>query len=307
MSNISKLLFLKGISGVGNARINKFYVPVIKQGIDMDELVTLVKTNESIDEKSIEKELEKASSLASKIENDKEIKCWTVLDKDYPVKLNILGNRKPVLIYYKGNAAVINNPSLAIVGTRSPSSWSMKIEAQLVKKIIELTKRVIVSGLALGCDTIAHKSCVEAGGKTIAVLPSGFNQITPEENKKLSEQIISKGGLLLSEYAPDEKASNYTYVERDVLISAISDATMVVECGKKSGTMHTVEAAFKQGKIVGAYYSVQKNKGDYEGNNYIFEKKNGVRIYDTKSLEDFFNRIAAVGNETVGEQLSLFD
>ncbi len=307
MSNLLKLLFLKEIAGVGNAKINKNYLSIIRQGADLNELENIVMTNETVEEDVVKLAAEKASAMSERVEGDAEIRYLTVLDNDYPRNLKTLGNKKPVIIYYKGNVDLLKCPSIAVVGTRTPSAWTSKVEVQLVNKAIELSEKVIVSGLALGCDTIAHKACLESGGKTIAVLPSGFRQITPEENKILSEEILSNGGLLLSEYLPDVKVSNYTFVDRDAIIASISDATIVVECGKKSGTMHTVEAAYKQGKPIGVYYTNQGEKGNYEGNNYILEKKNGLRISDTASLEAFLEKVAAVSDEPVGEQLSLFD
>lgn len=307
MSDLLKLLFLKEIAGVGNAKINKNYLSVIRQGADLKELEDIVMTNETVGEDVVRLAAEKASAMSERIEGDAEIRYLTVLDKDYPGNLKSLGNRKPVLLYYRGNIDLLKYPSVAVVGTRTPSAWTSKVEVQLVNKTIEISERVIVSGLALGCDTIAHKASLEAGGKTIAVLPSGFNQITPEENKILSEDILSTGGLLLSEYPPEVKASNYTFVERDAIIASISDATIVVECGKKSGTMHTVEAALKQSKPIGVYYTDQGERGNYEGNSFILEKKNGLRISDTASLEAFLEKVAAASDEPIGEQLSLFD
>ncbi len=98
-------------------------------------------------------------------------------------------------------------------------------------------------GLALGCDKIAHETAVNLGKKTIGVLPSGVNVITPAANKGLAERIIETGGCLISEYEPDAGVTKATYVERDAVIAALSDATVVIECGVRSGTMHTVDAA----------------------------------------------------------------
>ena len=307
MSDLLKLLFLKEIAGIGNAKINKNYLSIIKQGVGLRELETMVMANESVGEDTVKLASEKALAMIECIESGDGLRYLTVLDKDYPGKVKALGNKKPVILYFKGNIDLVKSPSIAVVGTRSPSDWTSKVEVQLVNKIIEISERVVISGLALGCDTIAHKTSLESGGKTIAVLPSGINQITPDENKTLSEEILSSGGLLLSEYPPEVKASNYTFVERDAIIASISDATIVVECGKKSGTMHTVEAAYKQGRPIGVYYTDQGEKGNYEGNKYILEKKNGLRISDTASLEAFLEKVAAVSDEPVGEQLSLFD
>lgn len=95
----------------------------------------------------------------------------------------------------------------------------------------------------MGCDKIAHETTALAGKKIVAVLPSGVNVITPTSHKKLANSIIETRGCLLSEYEPNANVTRFTYVERDAVIAALSDATMVIECDVKSGTMHTVDAA----------------------------------------------------------------
>lgn len=309
MEKLRELLFLRELSGVGPARINKFYLPEFRQGLEFDGLVKLASENEKkVTQYDIDIAVEKANSIYQELVKLNDISIVTIMDKNYPSKLKSLGNKCPAILFYKGDISVIEEKSIAMVGTREPSEWSSKVEKRLTDKIIELSERVIVSGLALGCDTIAHKTCIESGGKTVAVLPCGINNISPEENKGLCDEIVEKGGLLISEYFPDEAATQYTFVERDTLIAAFSDATFVVECGVKSGTMHTADAAEKLGRRMAAYYTEIADKGNYEGNKHIIDNKGASKVVDTDSLKIFLDSIAEDGDggdEPV--QLSIFD
>lgn len=309
MDKLLELLFLRELSGVGPVRINKFYIPELRQGIDFEELTKLAQENEK---KSTPDDIHIASTKAISIYQDlvskSDVNIVTILDKEYPAKLRSLGNKCPAILFYKGDLNVLDEKSLAVVGTREPSEWSRKVEKQLTNKIIELSDRVIISGLALGCDTIAHRTCIESGGKTVAVLPCGVHNISPDENKGLSEKIVESGGLIISEYYPEEAATQYTFVERDTLIAAFSDATFVVECGIKSGTMHTVDAAEKMERKIAAYYTETKGKGNYEGNKYIIENKSACKVVDTETLKTFLDSIIVTGDgDEEPVQLSLFD
>lgn len=308
MEKLVELLFLRELSGVGPARINKFYLPELRLGMDFEGLVKFASENEKkVSPGDIANAEEKAKSIYENISAKSDVNIVTIMDKNYPSKLKSLGNKCPVILFYKGDLSVIEEKSIAMVGTREPSEWSSKVEKQLTGKIIELSDRVIVSGLALGCDTIAHRACIESGGKTVAVLPCGINNISPIENKGLCDEIVENGGLLISEYFPNEAASQYTFVERDTLIAALSDATFVVECGIKSGTMHTADAAEKIGRRIAAYYTEIIGKGNYEGNKYIIDNKGASKVADTESLKIFLDLVKVDDNAAEPVQLSFFD
>ena len=241
--------------------------------------------------------------------NDSEISVITIFDEEYPKKLMDLKDKKPLILYVKGDVIALAQPNIAIVGTRKPSEWSMKVETRLVQKIIELSERTIVSGLALGCDKIAHEATVNLGKKTVAVLPSGINVITPVAHKALAESIIKNGGCLVSEYEPSAKVTKSTYVERDAVIAALSDATMVVECGIKSGTMHTVDAAEQMKRKLACYYIDDKTKGTYDGNGFMIKEKGAHKISDTNDLVPFLEEIKKkeTDEEPKAQQMSITD
>ena len=103
-----------------------------------------------------------------------------------------MGNKKPLILYVKGNVDALTKPNIAVIGTRKPSDLSQSFEENLVRNLVNSTDCVVVSGLALGCDKIAHQATVDENKSTIAILPSGVNVITPSSNKKLAESFISK-------------------------------------------------------------------------------------------------------------------
>lgn len=310
MKKFMELLFLKNLKGLGNATINKKYIHLLEKINSLEECVELVYDNEpnltSID---IDKAVNVAKKKYDDIFNDLEISVITIFDEEYPKKLLDLKDKKPLILYVKGDVSVLSQPNIAIVGTRKPSEWSMKVESRLVHKIIDLSERTIVSGLALGCDKIAHETTVNLGKKTIAVLPSGVNVITPASHKALAESIIKNGGCLVSEYEPKAKVTKSTYVERDAVIAALSDATMVVECGVKSGTMHTVDAAEQMKRKMACYYIEDKAKGTYDGNEFMIKGKGAYKISDTNDLVPFLEELnnKEINEETEVQQMSITD
>lgn len=308
MNKLKEILFLKSITGVGNSRINKFYLPILNDNNDIDQLKEVVLSNEKKAGLSdVNHAIESANTVYDTLSKATDYNVYTIMDPEYPEKLNALGNKRPVIIYVKGDISVLDEKSVSVVGTREPGKQAIDTEKTFVKSIIEQSERVIVSGLAAGCDTIAHKACLDAGGKTVAVLPCGFDHIFPEENKGLCDEIIASGGVLISEYPPDTKASQYTFVERDAIIAALGDATLVMQCGEKSGTMHTVDAALKMKKRIGVYNPEVGVVGDYSGNRYIIEKKDGFSIGNTGELKKFLELLRESESTTQPVQMTIFD
>jgi len=155
----------------------------------------------------------------------------------------------PKRLYFIGNLPENRITSVAIVGTRKPSPYGKEIGHMLA---YELAKRgvAIVSGLALGVDAIAHRGALEAGGTTLAVLGNGLDTIYPASHKDLAKQIVEKGGALISEYPPEELARPYYFLERNRIVSGLSDAIIVIEAAARSGTLNTAAHALEQGKEI---------------------------------------------------------
>lgn len=151
----------------------------------------------------------------------------------------------PEKLHYLGQLPEVEAPIVAIVGSRKPTAYGRQIAHQLA---FDLTKKgvIIVSGLALGIDAIAHKGCLEAGGVTVAVLGSGLNHITPHTNHSLARRIINSGGAILSEYPPDQPALPHQFLERNRIVSGLADGVIVVEAAARSGTLSTAAHALSQ-------------------------------------------------------------
>ncbi|NJN85092.1 MAG: DNA-protecting protein DprA [Leptolyngbyaceae cyanobacterium SL_7_1] len=176
---------------------------------------------------------------------------WTPADTDYPQLLLEIPDSPPIL-YYRGEVQPEDNRGatllVAIVGTRNPSEygrrWTQKLSTALTQAGF-----VVVSGLAQGVDTDAHRSCLNAGGRTIAVLGTGVDVVYPESNRGLAKQIAHQG-LLLSEYASGTQPDRAHFPRRNRIIAGLSRATLVLEAPRKSGALITARLANEYGREV---------------------------------------------------------
>ncbi|EKE12154.1 MAG: hypothetical protein ACD_13C00292G0002 [uncultured bacterium] len=176
------------------------------------------------------------------------IKVTTILDKDFPIALREIDNG-PVVLYYKGNLKCLKGSSVAIVGARKMTSYGCEITEKFSTELAGFGI-AIISGLARGVDTVAHKTCISVGGVTVAVLGNGLDSIYPFENKNLADEIIKKGGLILSEYPPGSPAIPINFAVRNRIISGLAKCVLVIEGAVKSGTLLTASHAADQGKTV---------------------------------------------------------
>jgi DNA processing protein len=144
---------------------------------------------------------------------------------------------------------LLARPRVAIVGSRKISAYGKAVTAQFAG---QLAKQgiVIVSGLAYGVDSIAHRAALEAGGLTIAVLPSSVEEVYPAAHRNLAEEIVRSGGALLSEYPEGTPSYPVNFIERNRIVSGMSSVLLITEAADKSGTMHTARFALEQGKEV---------------------------------------------------------
>lgn len=140
-------------------------------------------------------------------------------------------------------------PTVAIVGSRKPTSYGRAVSAKLVSELAKYDL-IIVSGLALGHDGLAHRACLDAGGTTVAVVGNGLDDIYPHRNQGLAKDIIANGGAIISEYAPGTPVYPSHFLERNRLISALADVVVVIEASERSGTLNTASHALNQGKDV---------------------------------------------------------
>lgn len=169
-------------------------------------------------------------------------------DKLYPSILKHIKN-PPQYLYCNGNINLLESPGIAIIGSRVCTNYGKRIAIEFSKGLSEYGI-TIVSGMAKGIDSFAHNGAIEAGGNTIAVIPCGFNNIYPKENKDLYEKILENNGLIITEYEENEEADSKKFLERNRIVSGLTIGTLIIEGGYRSGTSITANLAKKQGKNV---------------------------------------------------------
>ena len=201
-------------------------------------------------------------------------------DKLYPKKLRSIKN-PPEKIYAIGNLELLNIDAIAVVGSRSVSNYGKKY-AEIFSREIALRKIPIVSGLAKGVDAIAHKQALENNSPTIAVLGVGLNNIYPEENIGLYNDIVASGGLVITEEEPDVKYNPAIIVKRNRIVSGLSECVLVIEAGYRSGTSITVEHAKEQNKNVFVVPARLDDKKSIWSNKFI--KEGGKLVTDIEDI-----------------------
>ncbi len=155
-------------------------------------------------------------------------------------------------LYCLGNAELLKNIKMvAVVGSRSMSGYGKRVVRELVPELVK-EGIIIVSGMAFGIDAEVHRVCLENEGKTVAVLASGVDIISPKGNRGIYNEILSKGGLIISEYKDGTTPDKVKFLERNRIVAGLSKAVMVVEGGRKSGTLVTARLASDYGKEVWA-------------------------------------------------------
>lgn len=233
---------------------------------------------------------------------------WTPADTDYPRLLQEIPSPPP-LLYYRG---VVNSqenqgitPTVGIVGTRSPSEygrrWTRKISAALAKSGF-----TIVSGLAAGIDTEAHRACLNAGGRTIAVFGTGVDRVYPKENKGLAQEILNRG-LVISEYPAGTGPNSRHFPQRNRIVAGLSRAVLIMEAPQKSGALITADIASDFGRDV---YVLPARLDDDKSHGCLKLINGGAEVIpvEMERLLEMLGAMPALDRvkESV-EQLSLFE
>ncbi|HVW23604.1 MAG TPA: DNA-processing protein DprA [Candidatus Saccharimonadales bacterium] len=144
---------------------------------------------------------------------------------------------------------LLKKPRVTIVGSRRVSPYGKQVTQELATRLAERSI-VIISGLALGVDGLAHEAALEAGGITVAVLPSPLDNIVPVRHQRLAREILEQGGALVSEYPPGSPPLKHNFVERNRLMAGLGHVTVITEATAHSGSIHTANFALDQGKTV---------------------------------------------------------
>ena len=188
---------------------------------------------------------------------DAGVAAITWRDPAYPQRLKETDDAPPVL-YLRGTLSAVDAPSIAVVGTRHPTDYGYRVTADLCSSLAAHGV-VVVSGLALGIDSRAHKATVDAGGVTVAVLGNGLDTVYPRENLRLAQRIVAEGGAIVSEFPMGVRPEASNFPRRNRIISGMTLGTLVTEAGETSGTRWTVYHALEQNReifcVPGSVYS----------------------------------------------------
>ena len=250
MNNTRYYLGFNMVYGIGPARLDRLIercgsieaawragLPdMIAVGLDAKICAALLQAQRTLD---LDAELARAAHAG--------IQLLTRDDDGYPAALAQIP-APPPLIYVRGQLEEVDRWSVAVVGTRAPSTYG-RDAAHRIAGDLASAGVTVVSGLALGIDTIAHAAALEAGGRTLAVLASGIDQVYPERNRGLANEIMARGALI-SEFPIGTRPIPQLFPVRNRIISGLSLGTLVVEAGVKSGALITVRYALEQGRDV---------------------------------------------------------
>jgi DNA processing protein len=178
------------------------------------------------------------------------IKELTLSTSDVPEKLrNIPQPPRRLFVMGCNVNELLKRPCVTVVGSRKVSAYGKVVTSALAGELAKAGV-LIISGLALGVDSIAHKAALEAGGLTIAVLPSGLDRIYPASHHDLARQIVAQGGALVTEYPEGMRPQKHHFIARNRIASGLADAVLITEAAEKSGSLHTADFALDQGREV---------------------------------------------------------
>ncbi|MDF7798375.1 DNA-processing protein DprA [Pontiellaceae bacterium B1224] len=206
------------------------------RGVGEKLALKIITQRDSIDP---EAEIDKAADCGARI--------ITMIDDEYPEALKAIHD-PPLVLYIKGHFLPEDGKALGIVGSRATSHYGLSVADRLAFQLGQ-TGFTVVSGLARGTDTAAHRGALKSKGRTIAVLGGAIDCLYPPENAELVEQ-IAKQGAVISEYAMGRQADRMTFPYRNRIISGLSMGVLLIESDVKGGSMHTADAAIEQGRTV---------------------------------------------------------
>ena len=297
MDNTRFYLGFNLVNGIGPARLDRLIErcgsvagawqagpsEMLAAGLDTRSAEALIKAQRALD---LDAELERAERAG--------VRLVTREQPSYPRALAQIPGAPP-LLYVKGRLEEVDDWSVAVVGTRSPTTYGREATRRLAGDLAGAGV-TIVSGLAIGVDTVAHHAALAAGGRTIAVLASGLDQVYPERNRALAEQIVASGALI-SEFPIGTRPIPQLFPVRNRIISGLALATLVTEGGVQSGALITVRNALEQGRDVfavpGPIFSPKS-----EGPNQLIRDGAGL-VMSAQDILEALNLSAAAAQQEV--------
>lgn len=309
---IKNLLAISFIKGIGPSKLKDLIGIIGNQILSKTEIYEILE-NYSSKKKGVifSKDLfisamdkaEKQLELSEK--NDIGIICRE--DLLYPELLK-KSAYDPGLIFYKGNINNLPSRFAAVIGTRNPTEHGAII-AKRISAYLAKNEFSIVSGLAFGCDSVAHKAALDVNGHTIAVLAHGLDTVFPSQNKELAEQIINNGGLLVSTYGVGVKPSSYTFAARDKIQSGLSEFVVMIQSGVEGGSLIASQAALADGRKLIVPRPTQRDisnkEKNIEANTILIDAQNSrtfanLKGFDIKSnqMDKYLTNIITLNDKT---------
>jgi len=319
--NALNVLAAKSYKGIGNAWIVKNLDGNDSQDCIIDLLNQRAKEQYSIsvdDFKNRKEDIrKKCEQLRGAVDG-----VVGIGDSGFPPCRGIVKNsERPVVLFYRGNLALLGeyNVNVAVIGLLNPDDNTEAAEREVVSRLVQHGLTVL-SGLALGCDSIAHKQTLLSGGKTIAALPSPINEILPAANKPLAEEIVHKDGLLISEYyenANSKMELTGRYLERDRLQALFSNCVVLSasysdnDIGNDSGSRHAMKYAASYSIMRAVMYDVESHSGNpkYDLNRQIINEDSEIIVIEGNNPEELLKKIQSAHDASVRtewKQVDLF-
>lgn len=312
-NNVLNILTAKSFKGIGKAWIIKH----IKNNLSDNGIVSLINdyTNNNI---SLNDFIDKKNSITLEINTiiDKIDGIISFCDENFPnYNANIPLGSRPIVLFYKGNLKLLDkyNKKVTVIGLLDADEEIERAENMAVSYLVE-NNVTIISGLALGCDSIAHQKTLEKNGKTVAILPCDIANIIPASNKKLANDIVNRDGLLISEYynKPNSKKELFSrYQERDRLQALFSDCVLLSASyaknsdGLDSGARIAMEYAYNYGIQRAVIEYSNKYNPKYELNNQIMNNDKYVLKINYKNINSFINNINFNNKQAEYKQLDI--
>jgi DNA processing protein len=314
MDNASYLLALHSVNGLGPVRLkavlNYFKDPKLawnaqskilqEIGIPKNVIESLEQSRKTLDPQSLLEKLEKSG-----------IKWISFFDNKYPKLLKQIYD-PPFILYYKGEILPRDQRAIGVVGTRKITGYGQMVTNSFTKAMVA-AGLTVVSGLARGVDTYAHKTAVESGGRTIAVLGGGLNKIFPFENTNLAEEIANGHGAVISEFPPEYESLPGNFPARNRIISGLSLGVLVTEAAIDSGSLITARLALEQGREVFAVpgpvtSDLSRGPADLikEGARLVFEPNDVLEELGLQGIQNLESRTKNLENLSK-EEMAILD
>ncbi len=286
MTNRQVWFWINNIEGIGNAKLRhlleEFESPLEVYNAGRQSLSKVPSLNEKDIDNILNKDIRKINEERYEKHIEKGIKIVFPCEKEYPSRLKELYD-KPFVLYYKGELPKEDRPSVAIIGARKCTEYG-RYNARELGRILSLANVNVISGLAYGIDSEAHRGAVMAGGNTYAILAGDVDRCYPYSNYNLYMDIM-RGGGIISEFGLGKATTSGMFPLRNRIVSGLSDVVIVVEAGNKSGSLITVSHALNQNRLVYAIPG-RINDTQSEGCNRLIAEGAGVIVSYNELLEE---------------------